>query len=85
MQYRLSGDHHCRQATGPGTDCRDAVFLENHLIKGMAVRGVFIGIVTGIGIMIVRMGVAVFEWTIAGNGIVKNLGMMMMRHQVMAQ
>jgi hypothetical protein len=61
------------------------VFLENHLIKGMAVCGVFICIVTGIGVMIVRMGIVVFEWTIAGNGAVKNLGMMMMRYQVMAQ
>ena len=78
---RLSGDKHCLQVVGPGTKCRDTLFLENHIIKGMAMCGMFIGT----GILIVLLCVAVSEWAIGRNGTIKYFGMMMMRNQVMAQ
>lgn len=79
IQFRPSGDHHCLKTAGNRLKCRGAVFLKNHIIESMAMCGMLIGI------MIVLMGVAVFERTIGGNGTVIDFRMMMMWYQVMSQ
>ncbi len=62
------------------------VLFKYHIVKGVAMGGVIIGMVIfSFRVLIAGMMVLMLDGTVSGNGVQQGFGVVMMRHQVVSQ